>query len=489
MKLRTRFVLFTIFLTSIVIAGVSYSTLYFLKALVLQEIESSQTSVAQNLKKVCEESIITKDDILAYNYVNSLQKTVKGIAFAVFVDTKRGLIIGKNDTFMEVMISTAAVLHGASDANLSPRESYPLNSGKKVLTYAAPVQSSQEGHVGAAYLGFYQEKVEENIQESLERIKTIIVYVAGGAFLFGAFISLLFAITLTGPIKKLAEGAQAIGEGNLDTQLNINRNDEIGLLAREFNIMAVKLRELDQLKDAFVSSVSHELRSPLTAISGYVELLTLKPINELNPEKTKKALEIIQESTTRLTQFVNDILDVAKIKAGKMEIHKTPFDTRATCDSVFGLFQPLFTKKQINALQQMQDGLPVIPADGEKVRQVITNLLSNAYKFTPEGGRIILAAAKAGDVIRVSVQDNGVGIPKEHQHLIFGKFQQVPGTKNKASGPKGTGLGLAIAKGIVEAHGGKIGFESEAGKGTTFFFTLPINATMGTHVVESKKLA
>jgi signal transduction histidine kinase len=129
-----------------------------------------------------------------------------------------------------------------------------------------------------------------------------------------------------------------IGEGNLDTQLNINRNDEIGLLAREFNIMAVKLRELDQLKDAFVSSVSHELRSPLTAISGYVELLTLKPINELNPEKTKKALEIIQESTTRLTQFVNDILDVAKIKAGKMEIHKTPFDTRATCDSVFGLF-------------------------------------------------------------------------------------------------------------------------------------------------------
>ena len=488
MKLRTRFVLFTVFLTSLIIAGISYATLYFLKALVLQEIETSQISVAQNLRKVCEESLITKDDILAYNYVSSLQKTVKGISFAVFVDTQRGLMIGKNDAFMEAMISTAAVLRSAADPNPSPRETYPLNNGKKVLTYSAPVLLHGQ-HIGTAYLGFFEEKVEQNIQESIDRIKTIIMYVAGGAFLIGTVIALLFAFQLTGPIKKLAEGAQAIGEGNLDTQINIDRKDEIGLLAREFNIMAVKLRELDQLKDAFVSSVSHELRSPLTAISGYVELLTLKPVNELNPEKAKKALEIIQESTTRLTQFVNDILDVAKIKAGKMEIHKTPFDVRATCDSVFGLFQPLFTKKQINAVPQFQEGLPVIPADGEKVRQVITNLLSNAYKFTPEGGKIILAAVKTGDSVRVSVQDNGIGIPKEHQHLIFGKFQQVPGAKQKAAGPKGTGLGLAIAKGIVEAHGGKIWFESDAGKGTTFFFTLPINATMGTHVVESKKLA
>lgn len=314
---------------------------------------------------------------------------------------------------------------------------------------------------------------------------------ASGAFIVGFIISLIFAIQLSRPIIRLAKGAQAIGEGNLETQIDIKRKDEIGVLADEFNIMAVKLKELDQLKDAFVSSVSHELRSPLTAISGYVELLTMKPVNELNPDKVKKALNIIQESTTRLTQFVNDVLDAAKIKAGKMEIHKSPFDIRATGESVMGLFQPLFDKKKLTGKIQIAENIPIVPGDGEKVRQVITNFLSNAYKFTSEGGTIILIAEEfdKNEFIKVSIKDNGIGIPKQHQHLVFGRFQQVPGSKDKIQGPKGTGLGLVIAKGIVEAHGGKIGFESEEGKGTTFFFTMPVKGEMGRTVVESKKLA
>ena len=289
----------------------------------------------------------------------------------------------------------------------------------------------------------------------------------------------------------MAEGAQAIGEGNLDTQIDIKREDELGLLAREFNTMAVKLKELDSLKDAFVSSVSHELRSPLTAISGYVELLTMKPVHELNPEKVSKALNIIQESTTRLTQFVNDVLDVAKIKAGKMDLHKTNFDVKATGESVMGLFAPLFEKKKIQARLVIPAEVPPVPADAEKVRQVITNLLSNAYKFTPDGGTITMSAAVQNGGVKVTVQDSGIGIPKESQHLIFGKFQQVPGGKQSLNlkGPKGTGLGLAIAKGIVEAHGGTIGFESDEGKGTRFFFTLPLHAETGSQAVQAKTLA
>ena len=495
MKLRARFVLFSIFLTTVIVFGTSYATLHFLQSLVLKEIETSQVTLVENLKKVCEESLISRDDILAYNYVSSLEKTVKGLAYAAFVDSQRNLILGKNEALAAAIGGDEAILargkeplkgEDADSRGETRKEALSAAGGRRVLSYGAEV-----GNSGKVYLGFYEDKVEENIRDSIQRITRIIIFVSIGAFGIGLVISLLFAIQLTGPIQQLAEGAQAIGEGNLDTQIDIKREDELGLLAREFNTMAVKLKELDSLKDAFVSSVSHELRSPLTAISGYVELLTMKPVHELNPEKVSKALNIIQESTTRLTQFVNDVLDVAKIKAGKMDLHKTNFDVKATGESVMGLFAPLFEKKKIQARLVIPAEVPPVPADAEKVRQVITNLLSNAYKFTPDGGTITMSAAVQNGGVKVTVQDSGIGIPKESQHLIFGKFQQVPGGKQSLNlkGPKGTGLGLAIAKGIVEAHGGTIGFESDEGKGTRFFFTLPLHAETGSQAVQAKTLA
>ncbi len=477
------------FLIGIVVSGTSYATLYFLKALVLQEINNSQKTLLQNLMKVCEESQITRDDILAFNYVGSLKKTVKGIAYAVFVDSRRQIILGESELLVSVAGEPKKIMSRTVDPNQA--EYFVLPGGKRIINYAGDVAQSQ-GKVGTAYLGFYEDKVQENIQESVNRIKTIIYYVSGGAVLFGIIISLIFAVGLTRPIKKLAEGAQALGNGNLDTQIDVKRNDEIGILANEFNSMAVKLKELDELKDAFVSSVSHELRSPLAAISGYVELLTMKPFNQLVPEKATKALNIIQESTTRLTHFINDVLDVAKIKAGKMDMHMVSFDVHATAESVFSLFRPLFDKKRIKAVLEIDPQIPLIAADIEKIRQVVTNLLSNAYKFTPDGGSITLSAINAvngNDCITIFVKDSGIGIPKKHQGLIFGRFQQVPGAKDKIQGPKGTGLGLVIVKGIVEAHGGKIWFESEDGQGTTFYFTLPVKTKVGNQVVLAKTLA
>jgi signal transduction histidine kinase len=138
-----------------------------------------------------------------------------------------------------------------------------------------------------------------------------------------------------------------------------------------------------------------------------------------------------------------------------------------------GLFQPLLDKKRMTGKVTVAAELPTVMADDEKIRQVITNLVSNAYKFTPEGGTLTLSAKDSGADITVSVADTGIGIPKEFIGQLFERFKQVPGTRQKMGGPKGTGLGLAIAKGIVEAHGGRIWAESEPGQGTTFFFTLP----------------
>jgi signal transduction histidine kinase len=489
MKLRTRFALFSMVLVTIIVVGTSYSTLYFLKALVMQEIETTQRTLIENLAKVCEESQITRDDILAYNYLRSLQKTVRAIAYALFIHTERQLILGDDSVLIQALGPSQDLFEKAKENKRV--ESFFLPDGRTVVNYAAPVVLA-EHRVGTAFLGFYEDEVDENIQESVQQIKTIIFYVAISAFFIGIIIALIFALRLTRPIIQLTAGAQFIGEGHLETQIDIKRKDEIGVLAKEFNLMAIKLKELDELKDAFVSSVSHELRSPLTAISGYVELLTMKPINQIAPEKVSKALNIMQESTTRLTQFVNDILDAAKIKAGKMELHKTHFDVKVTSQSLFDLFQPLFDKKKIEAVLDVGANIPEVAADIEKVRQVMTNLLSNAYKFTPEGGKIILLARgpeEGKEWVTIGVKDTGIGIPKEHQHLIFGRFQQVPGAKDTIKGPKGTGLGLVIAKGIVEAHGGTIHFESEVGHGTFFYFTLPLKAEVGQETVQAKTLA
>ncbi|MBK8574298.1 MAG: HAMP domain-containing histidine kinase [Elusimicrobia bacterium] len=333
---------------------------------------------------------------------------------------------------------------------------------------------------GKLRVGFFQADVQAAIAEKVGRVQGIVLLVAGISLVLAILATLVMATQITRPLHLLADGAKAIGDGNLDTQIYVGREDELGFLAHEFNVMAVKLKELDQLKDEFVSSVSHELRSPLAAISGYVELMTRKPLEQIPVEKRTKAFSIILDSTNRLTQFINDILDLAKLKAGRVDVRKTSFRIAKALEDTLNLFQPLLEKKNMKGTLLAAADLPSLSADDEKIRQVITNLVSNAYKFTPEGGTLTLDAKDTGADVQVSVSDTGIGIPKEFIGHLFERFKQVPGTRQTMGGPKGTGLGLAIAKGIVEAHGGRIWAESEPGKGTTFFFTLPKATSLAT---------
>lgn len=472
MKLRTRLSLFTILIMTLVVAGTSASTIYFLRKLLFAEARASQKAILDNFRKVCEEALITHDDILLSNYINSMTKTVPGVVYAAFVDIDRQLIIGRTDAFSQIFpdISQASAITTNEEGYSS--QFFRTINNEEVEDLATQV--TLEGvKYGVARVGVLRAVIESAVREKTQRIQRIVYMVSAVAFFFGILAALWMATQITHPIGLLAEGAKSLGDGNLDTQIDFQRNDEIGLLAEEFNIMAVKLKELDQLKDDFVSSVSHELRSPLSAISGYVELLTSKPLEQVAPEKRTKAFNIIQESTSRLTQFINDILDLAKLKSGRVEIRKSPVNLKHAAEEIIGLFAPLFEKKKIQSYAYIDSDIPVIHADEEKLKQVITNLISNALKFTPEGGAISVAVQDDKDKLTISVSDTGVGIPKDYIGQIFERFKQVPGTREKIGGPKGTGLGLAIAKGIVEAHGGKIWAESEVGKGSTFRFTLP----------------
>lgn len=242
----------------------------------------------------------------------------------------------------------------------------------------------------------------------------------------------------------------------------------------EIQLAYDKLQELDKMKDKFLSTVSHELRTPLTSIKSFAEIL----LNyEEDRETQKEFLGIINDESDRLTRLVSDFLDLAKIEAGRMQWHDADLDVAEIIQKAVGSMSSLTENKKLDIRVDLPSGLAHVVADGDRVRQVVTNLLSNSIKFTPEAGRITVKAENvpARDetpaLIRVSVTDTGIGIAPEYHKTIFEKFGQVgDALKDK---PRGTGLGLPICKEILEHYHGSIGVESGSGKGSTFFFTLP----------------
>jgi len=204
----------------------------------------------------------------------------------------------------------------------------------------------------------------------------------------------------------------------------------------------------------------------------YVDLFLEGAAGELT-EKAKKFLKIMERSSNRLSRFIDDLLDMAKIERGKMEIKKESLEILPIVSETVELIKPQADEKDIEIAMNIPDNLPLVSVDGDRTRQIITNLLSNSVKFTPEKGKISIKIQDEKECLQLSLSDTGIGIPPEQIRKIFDKFEQVKEVRERVKGPRGTGLGLAIVKSLVEAQGGKIWVESEVDKGSTFYFTLP----------------
>jgi two-component system, NtrC family, sensor kinase len=243
--------------------------------------------------------------------------------------------------------------------------------------------------------------------------------------------------------------------------------------ARLFLEIEDKSRQLEaasQHKSEFLANMSHELRTPLNAIIGFSEVLADAMFGEVN-EKQAEYLGDIQESGRHLLSLINDILDLSKIEAGRMELEPTDFDLPGAIDNALTLVRERASRRGITLGRAIDERVGTIRADERKVKQVLLNLLSNALKFTPEGGRIDVSANVNDNLVEVAVADTGVGIAPEDQEAVFEEFRQV-GTADKKV--EGTGLGLALSRKFIELHGGRIGVKSEVGQGSTFTFTLPV---------------
>jgi signal transduction histidine kinase len=241
-------------------------------------------------------------------------------------------------------------------------------------------------------------------------------------------------------------------------------------LFREIEEKSGELEAASRHKSEFLANMSHELRTPLNAIIGFSEVLADGMFGEIN-EKQTEYLNDILESGRHLLSLINDILDLSKIEAGRMELEESDFDLPGAIENALVLVRERASRRGIRLGRTIDERLGMIRADERKVKQMLLNLLSNAVKFTVEGGRIDVRAGVQAGMAEISVTDTGVGIAREDQEAVFEEFRQV-GTASKKV--EGTGLGLALCRKFVELHGGRIWVESQLGAGSTFTFTIPV---------------
>lgn len=362
-------------------------------------------------------------------------------------------------------------------------------------------------------------EMEEGAKEKERKVDVTFFVVLLTSLMALPLLALYLTRYVTGPILTLHKGARAIEEGDLSHRITVKTGDEIEALANGFNEMAAsvqktneeltasneelenslqevtalndeleagrkelskrseelirineRLKEMDRLKSVFLANMSHELRTPLTAIIGFSELLIDKVMGEMNQEQAD-CMENIQISGQHLLDLINNILDLSKIEAGKMELHAEAFQLEAVVFLVRRTVSPLIERKKLTLNIKSEEGIPDIYADLSKIKQILLNLVGNAIKFTPQGGTITIGVGFKDNFFALSVADTGIGIKPEDKEKIFQEFQQAEDSTSKEYG--GTGLGLTLTKRLAELHGGRVELESEAGKGSKFTVYIP----------------
>lgn len=321
-----------------------------------------------------------------------------------------------------------------------------------------------------------QQRVEEATDEmsSAEHISLVAFLLAA---IVAAAIAVWLALSISRPVTELELGMRAVADGDFDHRLRISatRTDEFGRLAESFDDMARQLAELDRLKAEFVSVASHELKTPVNVIMGYLELLQEGVYGPLT-EKQHEILDTIANQSKGLARLTKQLLDVSRFEAGGSKLEPRRMQLGKLLDDLESAFNVLALQRQVHFAVVRRPGVPdEVVWDPDRINEVLGNLLSNAFKFTERGGEVELTVERVDGAVQMEVRDSGAGIPEAQLPHIFEKFYQAD--NQAAAAHAGTGLGLAIAKQIVDAHRGTIHCESTPGVGTTFTIVLPIQAT------------
>ena len=424
---------------------------------------------------------------------------------------------------------TLAALSKTLSSGVAPEESFEVElAGRKVLITIQPILNDEDCYhchgssrrvLGGMIIGADVRHAYMTVAAA--RNRTIMISFIGISIII-AIIYLMVIRFIKRPVEDLADKAKRFAEGDMSVSVDIKSEDEIGVLGSSFNYMVqrasqfskrlesevarktdllnertnliallekanTQLRELDKLKSTFLANMSHELRTPMNSIIGYSDLLIAGVDGPINEEQ-EKSLSRISNNARHLLQLLNDLLDLSKIEAGKTELEAEQFNLKGLIDSVVPMFEGMTTQKGLSLDFDIDENLPLVYGDKNKIKHVLMNLLSNAIKFTDEGDITIRARTSDRGIhqlgepplfAEVCIEDTGIGINDEDLGKIFDKFVQADLSTVRQY--EGTGLGLSIARGLIALHNGMIWATSKYGKGSQFYFTIPL----GKEVLES----
>jgi signal transduction histidine kinase len=332
----------------------------------------------------------------------------------------------------------------------------PRGQERTFLAVTEPVRVGEQP-VGAIVVAKEKTDIAERVRELVERLA-----IAGAVgLLIAGLLAWYLSRTIVRPVLALARAADEVAAGNYAVEIPEGGAGEIGQLAERFDDMTARLAEAEVRERNFLMSVSHELRTPLTAIRGHVAAM-LEGVVE-DPEQRTLSLEVIEAESRRLERLVGDILDLAKLDAHRFTVRREEVDMEQLVEQAYETFSEEARRRSIEYRVDVHDR-PVIVSDGDRVLQIVDNLLSNAFRATPDGGRITLELQRANGQVHVAVEDTGPGIAPEQRERLFRAFVSEAG---------GTGLGLTIAKELSSALGGRIDLDSEVGRGSRFELVLP----------------
>ena len=379
-------------------------------------------------------------------------------------------------SYLAVIVVGAVILAIATDLALPSAFDRHLGIAQQASVNIENVDAEQlpeggthgQGSGGYRYGedGAYGKVLYEDFKASFNEA---LIFAGVAALLVALIVSWFFSRGVVAPVRAMMFASHRIAEGHYEERVDKKRSDELGQLARSFNQMAMQLEQIEAMRRQLIGDVSHELRTPLTAIKGSMEGL----IDGVLPAEDETFLQIHQEAG-RLGRLVDDLQELSRVEAGAYQMEVRPAELSKLVETVIKRLSYQFDEKRIALASNLPPSLPHILADDDRVVQILTNLLGNALRHTPEDGKVAVNAEQQGEFVHISVADTGVGIPPEHLAHIFTRFYRIDKSRSRQTGG-GSGIGLTVAKHLVEAHGGEIWVESDGeGKGSDFSFSLPI---------------
>ncbi len=364
---------------------------------------------------------------------------------------------GLNDTFVPGDI--LKILDGQT---VFRNKQYSEDFGTYVLFIGYPL-TVNERNIGAVLLFCPINDINQNVNQM-----NLAIWLAACLVIIGSMPFIYFnSRRISRPIKQIEIAARKIAAGEKVEDTDIVSDDEIGKLSKSFNAMKDQIELTEKMRRELIANISHDLRTPLTSINGFIQGM-LEGI--IKPEDQFQYLKIIQEETNRLIRMTSDILDLAKIESGSINLKIEEINLKGVVDAAISSLRFKAQSKNITFFGQGDPDIRVL-ADAEKLMQILSNILGNAIKYTAEGGNINITSENQGEMIRISVRDDGIGISQDNLPFIFEKFFRAD--QSRQTDEDSTGLGLSIVKNLVALSGGNLGAESEIGVGTTVYFTLP----------------